>query len=259
MSEELPKFMPLSELELYSDPKLTWNVNLPEYIPKEEIGINVNKIKLLSHLAGLAHLRIDSRSGEESTEMVSPTSINRHGAATGSLTTTVTKARLTSSEVDNSKSKPRYSEYQWGNGRITINTTELQKRTLDLSKRENGPTLRQPDGWVKLLDKTLTGGISENANKQLLGNVTGLSKYWLGVATFFTFYPTYHVDLSSIATNALEATIYAQSVETGLAYIFRPHLSVRERRLSLIPGYQLDRLFVVNAITHTSRLVKVLK
>ena len=258
MSKEA-KFIPLSELSDYSDAQLAWRVNLPEYAPKERIGINIDKIKLLSHIAGLDHLRVDSRSGEESTEMVSPNSVDAQGNATASSTISRTHAQLVNTEVD----KPRgtYSEYIWGDGLITINTSEFNKRALDAARKENGASLRDPEEWAKLLDKSLTTGITKNANEQLLHNITVFSKYWLGLATFDTLFLTNHdFNPSSLLQNALEVTIISQGVQALMLSKLSsyPH-PLRERRLSLIPGYQLDRLFVVHAITRTSKLAKVLK
>ena len=258
MSKESLKL--LSELGEYSDAHLRWNVTFPDYVPIDRIGVNVDRINYLSHLGGLNHLLIDSRSGDTSSEQPEITGIDGQGNATAGMRLTKTKVDMSSAGVEKQKASRDnvYSEYFWGQGHISINSNELNKRVLDASRPEKAPSIRQPQVWANLLDKSLTKGITENAKQQLLGNVSGLSQFMLGIAIGDVVAPPTSYSVGHLAEAFLKFSGESIIITSIVAYATGGH-TLKERRLSLIPAYQLDRLFMVNAIARTTKLAKVIK
>lgn len=264
------KFVPLDQLESFFDTALVIKINLPEYVPRDQIGINIMRIKFLSRMAGLRHLRIDTASGETSSEQFVPNSIDGQGNATASLTLSNARAPLFKTDLERDKSliSRIYSEFSWSDERIIINSSELNKRTEDAARKENGPRLREPDEWANLLDKSITAGLSKVARENLLKNVSFMSKYWLGVTMFSSIFgsgwlygnPKLQDSLISFLYDFSGCSIVNQFIATGLTAVqFRDKNVIKERRLSIIPAYQLDRLFLVNSIAKSSKLVKVIK
>ncbi|HUC95641.1 MAG TPA: hypothetical protein VMR76_01625 [Candidatus Saccharimonadia bacterium] len=253
--------VPLSELADYSDVSLEWRVNFPEFAPTSQIGVNLDRIKFLSNLAGLRHLRVDSESGETSSHQPQISGIDAQGNATASMRVAKTEVSLSEADVTAQKSgrKNTVSEYIWGDGHITVNTSEFNQRVLDASHRKNGPTLRQPQEWAGLLDRSLSRGITQSARKQLLGNVTGFSTItnYIACGTVVINMP---LIISNPALGIAEACIDISLIHTITATLaWAEGHSLRERRWSLIPGYQVDRLFMVNALARTTKLARVIK
>jgi len=121
-------FVPLSEMEGYSDDHLAWRVPLPEYVPSDSIGLNVIRLKHLARLDGLGHLRIDSYDGERTVYQAELSSVDAQGNATAGMKTVKRVESLSSSQLNPHLSglRPKaLSEYRWGNGQITVNMTEL--------------------------------------------------------------------------------------------------------------------------------------
>jgi len=80
-------FVPLSEMEDYSDDHLAWRVPLPEYVPSDAIGLNVIRLKHLARLGGLGHLRVDTYDGERSVYQAELSGIDSQGNATAGMKT----------------------------------------------------------------------------------------------------------------------------------------------------------------------------
>ncbi len=264
------KFVPLDKINFKSNPELEIKVNLPDYVPTNEIGLNVTRIKFLSRMAGLKYLKIDTASDETSSEQFNPTSIDGQGNATGNITVAHIKSPLFKTDLDRDKSliSRLYPEYSWSDGQITINSSELNKRTYDAARKENGPRLRDPDEWANLLNESITTGLTTSARLNLLKNPTIMSKIWLGLTIFESISLSNWLLSDSSIPNNLADFIFKFSYfsvmnqlisTTSTAVQFRDRNIFKERRLSLIPAYQLDRLFLVNAIAKSSKIVKVIK
>jgi hypothetical protein len=252
---------PLSQLQDYSDDNLDWHVSLPEYVPLERIGVNVKRIKYLSHLAGLRHLSIGSASGEVTTEYMAPSSIDEQGSATAGATVAQTKPDLINSALGNDKSMPwkEDSAYFWGDAKLTLNSSELNKKCLDATRKDNGPGLRSPDTWTKLIDQSLRLGLRDSAKDQLLGNATRYDRFcinFVALGTLLNILPPHLTSINDLAPIFFSATTGVQAGASMVASINGNPL--RNRRLSILPGYQLDRLLAVNALTRTKKLVQVI-
>lgn len=251
-------FIPLSELDGYSDEQLSWRVPLPEYVPTESIGVNVNRLKWLSHLGGIGHLRIDTQDGDQTTYQPEITGIDTSGSATAGMKVVKQKASLSAAETSpNSTDRAivRYSEYQWGDGHITLNATEMAATVLNKT-RDSDITVRQPDVWSRVIDKGLRKGISKVTEEQLLRGVTLLSKVGLGLVSMNVLGAVGIFPDADLIPVGLLSSLYVQGIQSYLAWT--DGLPISERRLSLIPGYQIDRLTVVKGLNRAQKLVRTI-
>jgi hypothetical protein len=149
-----------------------------------------------------------------------------------------------------------YSEYRWGDGSVTINATELGARVLD--KTRQGTSLRDPKIWSGLLDKIIRLGVSKVASEQLMGDVSGPSQLFLGFAALETGILNNLQINSDLILNGFLSSLITQ----GTMILFqatRGGATIRDRRLSLIPAYQLDRLAAVKGLTKVLKIVKATK
>ena len=56
--------MPIPELLESGPENITWNLRLPDYVPAERIGVNVDRLQRCMRLGGLDSLIVNSYDGE---------------------------------------------------------------------------------------------------------------------------------------------------------------------------------------------------
>jgi len=122
----------------------------------------------------------------------------------------------------------------------------------------NGGSVRDPNIWGKLIDRGLRKGISRATSEQLLKNVSLNSKTTCALAATLTLM-TASVDLGGLdIENLVREGIFWSATQQGFNAIVNQILgnSFTDRRLSLIPGYQLDRLVAAKGLIRARKLVK---
>jgi hypothetical protein len=247
--------MPVSELEGYSDGRFKWEVSLPEFVPTSSIGINVHRIERLAQVGGVGHVLVDMKDGDSTSYQGGVDSVGVDGSATASMRVAKHAASLSNAEVspftNNNSPLISYAEYKWGNGHITINATELGNRINDKD------SLRSPEPWSRLLNKAILHGLTQASREQLLGDVPIFSKFTFGLAVGFTFFINHFGINSELLPDALTSSILMQTTQAMLAGAHGDRLS--DRRISLIPAYQVDRLMIVNGLAKVAKVVKPLK
>jgi hypothetical protein len=213
----------------------------------------------LARIGGLEHIRISALNGDRTEYTAEITSLGADGSATSGIKATTTKAKSVRTAITNDGyeiDRP-HSECWWGNAEIAVNTTELSDNIL--SSARNGGSVRDPKLWVRLIDKGLKQGIRSSIREQLLGNVSVMSKCTLEMAVALTpIYAMPDFSSTSIAECALFSSVFQQVIDTEYDSHGRG-ISLSERRLSLIPAYQIDRFFIANCITRARRLASPLK
>lgn len=246
--------MSLAELDGYRSDGLSWNLAVPEYVPAGQVGVNVDLLGRVARLGGIGHVTIGAYAGDRSHYEPEASSIAPDGTGTASLKGTQVKAEAVRADIGvDGQANESDSEYWWSDAVIDVNTTELQGKISDRGD------LRDARLWSRYLNADIKRGLSTVTQQQLLGNVSISSKLYAGMAAFLTvaFSPTYFS-----ARDVPEAVLgFSTAVQFVTSYVSQyehgPHLT--DRRLSLIPGYQLDRLAVAQVMLRTRRLVKPLK
>ncbi|HUD07580.1 MAG TPA: hypothetical protein VMQ52_00665 [Candidatus Saccharimonadales bacterium] len=125
-------------------------------------------------------------------------------------------------------------------------------------KAREGHSVREPEVWSRLLDKAIRSSVSKATSEQLLDDVSFYSTYWLGWAAIQDLAKSHwHVN-PELAVWAIPASLAMQGL-SAMFGMLQDDCPVNERRLSLIPAYQIDRLAAVKGLTKTLKLVKSLK
>ncbi len=260
MSRE--NYIPASEVADYPHDNLSWLVNLPDYAPARHLGINVNRLGKLAHLGGFDHLYIAGHSGEVTQAAPVMTSVDEHGQATAGMGGAIVKARVLESHVYPDLIPGTWDDllhaYRWPDGRLSLNMNEIDSRVAEAGD------LRSSKVWAKNLNRALKKGTREITRKHLWAERSGREKYAFAAPWLM---PSY----SLMQTLALENPDYLMyggvywmgglvAVHGITGMIAKSHgLPLKERRKSLFPGIQLDRILAVEALSRTAPLVKDLR
>ncbi|MEI9914297.1 MAG: hypothetical protein WDN66_04990 [Candidatus Saccharibacteria bacterium] len=106
----------LAELQGYRSDSLAWNLELPEYVPSDQIGVDVNLLRRVAYIGGIKHLRVGLYDGDRANTTQSVVGLSQDGTAVGGMSAVDAKADEVKTEVTDAGDhfdKP-YSEYWWG-------------------------------------------------------------------------------------------------------------------------------------------------
>lgn len=256
---------PIAELDGYRSEHLAWDIHLPDYVPTEQIGLNVPRLELLARLGGLAHLRVSTYEGDRTQYQAEITGIGRDGSASAGMKSVKQKAALSKADIPNGSGPSLYSEYWWGDATISINAAEMDRKITDRARE--GGSLRDAQMWGKLIDSGLRKGVASASKQQLIERVSTESKVMFAVAEGSAVVVT--IGSSILHGFGLE-NFFQESVVKGLVDSFcvqgatayglsKRGYHLNSRRLSLIPGYQLDRLVVAQGLVRAKKLVRPIK
>ncbi len=133
-----------------------------------------------------------------------------------------------------------------GDAELDINAPDLGDRVFERARKTDG-SVRDGTIWARYLNRDMKKGLSGAVGDQLLGKVSALSLATLGLTAVFTA-ANANPDFSpkNITFNALLTSLVQQGIGIGLAK-WKYDTPLRERRLSLIPAYQLDRMAIGEA------------
>ncbi len=258
--------MPLSELAEFRGDNLAWALAVPEYVPQDEVLVNVGRLGRIARLGGTGHLRVQSEAGELTSYSTSVSSVDEGGSATASGSATILKSDLIDANSTVDDMTERSYEYQWADSTLTINTSELSDRIIK-EDRFSGK-VRDPKEWSYYIDQALRKGLRQTAKQNLVDNVPGTCVLTNAFVFSFTFglvsilpgssergdYPV--ADFMNGSLGKLIALGATFPLSNALFEKFRNGLSFKERRWSFVPAYQLDRLLAVNALTRATKIVK---
>ena len=255
MSKEI--WVPVSDLADMESGELVWRVNLPPYVPADRMAVNVQRLGHLARLGGFASLRIGSYSGETTITTPGIDSVAQDGSATATMSAAISKAETQQSSVDPTRAVYRgYDDYVWTRGQVLLNTSEIDNRV-----GKKGTNVRDAKTWSKELNAALGQGIRGAVSKNLIerpDKLNAVSEY-LVIASITTGLNLLFSGTSDLLNNEL---INLASYHILWRYVFAKtfnKLSPKDRRLSLIPVMQLDRVLAAQGLSRMLPLVKSLE
>ncbi len=257
----MSKYIPFSEMEAAETDPVIWRVNLPEYVPANEIGINLRRLGRLARLSGFESLRVASYDGEVTKLAPGIDSVGQDGSATASMPSAVSKAE-TSRQSIHGQTAPELplsiEDYTWTNGALLLNTSEIDGR---VGQKGN---VRDANVWAKELNAALTKGMRAMVAKNLIERPSMFHKITAPLplaASLIVIDAQYVNDFSAqtlielgLIGIPLLHTMFEPAYEM-IVHKFPPN----KRRWSLVPGVQLDRVLAVNSLSRISPLVKHLE
>jgi hypothetical protein len=249
----MSEFTPLSQLSEIDNPRVDWRLKLPDYVPADEVGVNLRAVSRGARLAGYGHLVIRGEDMGVTKTTPGVDGINSDGSASlsgsGTLTTpeTVKSSALTGKELG---CEDTMDAYHWRTGGISINTEAMADK---LSRMKNG-SLRSKVAWSKELNGAIRRGMNEAAVEGLIrkSSAQGFAYtgfFFLGGEMTDALYDNLTVQ-DTVINYALASGFFAVRAAVGGHF--------KDRRLSLLPAYQVDRLLVARGLSSTTRFSKPL-
>lgn len=153
----------------------------------------------------------------------------------------------------------------WTSLKISLKLYEIQQRIT-----EKGESLRSSESWAPHLDKALRGGIREAGTNHLLKGHKGFRLFnalfinvhsnlmdAAGVSLFDAISGNFDPHIPTASELAFEAgftfvwwTLYAKFVD------HKERKQEKGYRLSLLPGYEIDRAVALQLLSRTLPLIK---
>lgn len=254
MKETKPTYTPIVEVD---SSIVDFKLPLPEWVKREEIGVNVHAMEVLCRLAAVKSLLVGAfDEKEEISSIVS--GLNGDGTATAAGVSFVQSSNRTDSKRDvlnpDSLLVPSQcsARYLWAEATLDLNMLNIQKQV-----GERG-SLRSTEAWCYVLNKETKNGMSRLAKENLLAPTHRDRLLW-----------TISLAFSSGAI-LIPASMgeYTTSIEAILAYggfvgILPSSIAFLEAlligylpRATLAPfGFEVDRYAVTHGYLATQRLL----
>jgi hypothetical protein len=243
-------FIPLPKIEQEQpEEDLEIKLNLPQYVDQDRIGINTSNIIKLNNWGGIRTLRVVGRYDMETSILIPETAgINSDGSANASKK--VTKVE-----------KPTFEGYssdynwdtfsianRWKNVEINLNIDEIGQRIKD--KPEG---IRSSKNWTRELDSGINRPLRAEGHKNLLHDLEFLDKYSYRniVIVGGLISSIYYANSGHLTLGGFLGFYLGDRIVTLVKSINKPEL-----RLSLFPGYQIDRAVVLSAMSRLKTIVK---
>lgn len=233
MAEIARKFIPLQEANAEF---LKINLDLPNCVNPDSIGVNVWEVGRMCEIGGINHLRVIGEAGEISSTEVNIVGFTQEGGAyAGKGKKSFVPTSQSESKLSNERS-PFFvfgHSAEWIDATIKINTEETTNQILHDKRWKEG--VRSPEAWAGYLNQDIKRDLIAVGTHHLL---FGLSKKQLLFTLFamMPIYPSYYSDLT-----ALTETMIINNTVGGLISRFILKLVGERVRYSLFLGPEIDR------------------
>jgi len=247
-STELVSLNSDDELRYYD---LFWEASFPPETPLDEIGINAKRLSMAMRIAGMRTLSVDGQEESDGPALTAEEATVWE-AVKDPFGTAKTAVGLKTYEVDTPLSDERsFPEYAWSDPRITLDIRAMKERILARKK-----SLEDPKPWAKEINSALKKGIDEGGYSQLIlggGRVQMLAM--LGFGSLLDFADISDLSLARTGACFLATSAIVQSFSYFVAQEFEGKRG-EKRRLSVVPGMQIDRMAALSGYLAMSRFVK---
>lgn len=250
--------VPIQEAVIYSR-HMHVNLNLPSWVPTDHIGIDIKRVERLLDLGGIEFLHVKGKGDEETTKTV-PTVIG--STESGSLFA----GKMGASEqvpdyTLHSSSDSSYGHFirntHWSTVDLQINTAQVNQ-----SIRHAGENLKDPKPWAKKLDKIIRHGILNAGTKHLLTGFSPFEKIGVLLVTInngilLPLNLSVQDGLLNSFGKAVTPEKVVMNVTTHLIMWNLIYIAMgRKSRLNFIPGYEIDRAFLLQILARTLPVIK---
>jgi hypothetical protein len=235
--------VPLSYMNNYDDGKISWDVQIPDYVNTDAISLDLINLKRVTRLAGLRRMEINS--GHYIDEKNALANYQDYDDSVSNIIIYEDDLEDDAGFIS--------SEYRWDYGEITVNNTQLYADVLKNTQEDE--SIDNPSIWADHLNTTLKNSLLEASKVQLtegistLGKINALSVFAIGMT----------IGLVAGSPEAIIPSVLGMSLinQTSSAIYHQNACNKsRERRFSILPNYQLDRLLIIKAILKYRDLVK---
>lgn len=270
MLERRPQLIPIKEAGNTPPNRVRFNVSLPEWLESERIGIDLRRTQRLMNLGGISHVRVGLLKDPENSVVI-PTvvGIAPDGSAYAGKLSAKTKVQYYGCNQSDTRGKPLIQNASWVDLDILVDMEAMKNRIGDREQE-----LRAPESWTPHFDRALKEGIRKTGTKHLLKGHTGLTTL---TAIYINLFDGVLSSANANYINPIDGLIRGsytpyKPTPTTLAAAFSTNFifynlvgvaysngKVRDGagyRVSLFPGYEIDRALALQILGRTSTLVK---
>lgn len=262
-------FVPLPEAKT---DQVRMQLELPSFVDKHKIGVNLRSIHKLCQIGGIHQLMIAGIDNDE-TSHATPTILgfNAQGNAFAGKTGEKTDAPLqrAQSVSDNDVSHLELpAAMNWKHTLIIMNMNEVRAKISNDTRWSDG--VRSTDAWSHYMNKGIKDGLKQEGTHHLLFDVNQRDKIYLGFIATLTLLNASGIDIaipfsSHLRTPTVPGIIKASAYWNALYNVFarifdtRFNLSDKAMRYSFFYGPQPDRALLLNILTRAKTLIKTIE
>ncbi len=256
---------PLPEVH-YRSQRIRVHIPFPSWVDTNNMGINLTSTERLMNIGGIKHVRIvGDVNGERTSSMPASLGVAPDGSQYAGMAGAKETVKLNSLESQGDNRHYILKNAEWASTTVQINLEEVQRQIAE--KKGN---LRRADSWVPYLDRTLRWGIRKAGSEHLLTHFTRYQKIMFFLVNIHNnLLMASSLSIFDLLTRKQPVIPTAGDLLTWTCFnmIIWPILESitygLERggsgyRLSIFPGYEIDRALVLQVLSRTNKLVKTI-
>lgn len=249
---ERTQYIPISEA---NTPRIRTTATLPFHL-EDRIGLDIEYLTRLIHIAGFQSIKVTTdNEGETSSTVVQTVGFGKNGTAIagkGKINKVPTYSQKTENQsMSNPNWTSRFLETKhtiWPFLTVEINNNEIKQRIL-----QSDQVVTNPSNWAIEINKAIKEAVRKEGMKNLVLTKPKLWDFmWLGsfgiscVSIFNGGNPFFSIPFNELIRNlsVSEGFTNIENFQKGQGY-----------RLSLFPGYELDRAIALQIHSRSKPIV----
>lgn len=250
------EFTPLSEIENVETQYVNWGVELPEYVPVDQIGVDVSRLDRMAKIGGFRILNIVGYVGDTTEFVPDVNGTSKSGESTAVMRGTMRKADLFKTDIGLDIGK-RDTDFDHTVASVSLNVGEI---TDTLTKSGVAGALRSPSAWSDIMNDATVQGVRGATRENLFSNTDTYDKvmpiWCTGLAGSLEAMST-HPSLGSAMGTVVIFNATARLIKSQ--YDRYNGIDRSDKRFSMMHGIHADRILAVEALSRMGPLVKSLK
>lgn len=238
-------FIPLPDAQ---SEKIRINLDLPSFIDKHKIGLNLSATESMMQMGGVKHLRISTETeGETTSQEVNIVGFTNQGEAfAGKAKTTNIPTAQYDSDLNNDGRNMISHCSEWINVNTTFNIDELATRISQDKRWSEG--IRSTDAWASYLNKDIKKSIAKEGTHHLVFGLTRSQLLYMAIMD--VPFPPYN-NISHV----IHSFLLGNTIGNVLGHVLAK-LNAEDARYSLFFGPEVDRAAILNIMAKVKTLVK---
>lgn len=249
--------MPIDETQ-GMDPRVSLQINLPEWFPRKKIGIHVKNTAMLASLGGLKRVAFRSFSDQEALSI--PGGVLQSDGSLAARAMQVEQESFYGSQLDTSVRNSSFTNSSWGESTVLVNLDRLGRQSV-----MRGSGVRDAGAWARGLDMSFRGGLRNVGMRHLWSDVTETQRQmrkWVNIPFGLI---TITSGLNYLVEDPLSATLETvgqmllfsagyNGASVGI-YGLANHREGYGHRISLLPGIEFERMSALQVVTRIPGLL----
>lgn len=238
--------------------RVTFNIPLPSYVPVEQLGVNLLRIEKMMDWGGIERLTVTGKSGETSVSVPVAVGMNKDGSLTAGKSSSLIKVEPYKVVGSHDLPDSRYRNSQWNSCLIILNLSEIVQR-INLANK----SVRSLPPWADHLDEHVRKAIRRTGTTHMLTGLTRSQKITALTANFHKILPVLASmetsPTSLVTTKAIGVALFYYLLIIGGGKAAAALGQSDPYRMTLFPGYEIDRAAVFQLLTRALPVIKFIE